>query len=150
MQRETDDEPLWEVFCTPDDLRGDNVAVSGASATFKSIAVGASYEDRGMRLDSHDVVAVVLTLPDAAQPGLGSKRNCSFGESGSEPGVRSKQKCSIGELSGSDYVESEGSGFRRSMEPDWSRSSSPAQTERPIADGEDETTQPSDKRAKKS
>ena len=68
LQRRTDGEALWEVLSTPADLQGDNVAVSGAVATSKTIAVGSSFQDRGMRNDSHDAVAVVFTLPGAAQP----------------------------------------------------------------------------------
>ena len=62
LQRHTANEALWEVFPAPGGLRGDNVAVSGASARVVPIAVGYSYEDRGMRNDSHDAVAVVITL----------------------------------------------------------------------------------------
>ena len=62
LQRHTDNEALWEVFASPADRSGDNVAVSGASARFRPIALGYSFEDRGMRNDSHDAVAVVITL----------------------------------------------------------------------------------------
>ena len=58
LQRRTDNEPVWEVFASPADLIGDNVAVSGAAARFRPIALGASFLDRGMRNDSHDAVAV--------------------------------------------------------------------------------------------
>ena len=80
LQRRTDDEALWEVFASPADLIGDNVAVCGAVATFQPIAVGASYRDRGMRNDSHDAVAVVITLRGASQPAEKKKRNIAFGE----------------------------------------------------------------------
>ena len=69
LQRRQDDEPLWEVFASPADFIGDNVAVCGAFAKFRPVAVGKSYEDRGMRNDSHDAVAVVISLPGASQPG---------------------------------------------------------------------------------
>ena len=65
LQRHTDDEALWEVFASPADRSGDNVAVSGASARFRPIALGYSFEDRGMRNDSHDAAAVVITLCEA-------------------------------------------------------------------------------------
>ena len=68
VQQHTDDEALWEVFASPADRIGDNVAVCGAVAKFRPIAVGASYMDRGMRTDSRDAVAVVLTLRGASQP----------------------------------------------------------------------------------
>ena len=69
FQRHTDDEPLWTVFAAPADGKGDNVAVCGADAYFRPVAVGASYSDRGMLNDAHDAVAVVLTFPGASQPG---------------------------------------------------------------------------------
>ena len=47
------------------DLNGDHVAVSGAAARFRPIALGNSFHDRGMRNDSHDAVAVVITLRDS-------------------------------------------------------------------------------------
>ena len=62
LQRHTDEEALWEVFASPADRIGDNVAVSGAAARFRPIVVGASFQDRGMGNDSHDAVAVVITL----------------------------------------------------------------------------------------
>ena len=68
LQRYTDDEALWEVFASPADRIGDNVAVSGAAARVLPVAVGASYKDRGMRNDQHDAFAVVLTLRGASQP----------------------------------------------------------------------------------
>ena len=73
-QRQQNDEKLWEVHATPADLKGDHVAVCGAVARFCSIAVGASFTDRGMRNDAHDAVAVVLTLPGAIQLGESKRR----------------------------------------------------------------------------
>ena len=70
FQRHTDDEPSWKVFAAPADGKGDNVAVCGADAYFRTVAVGASYSDRGMRNDARDAVAVVLTLPGASQPAV--------------------------------------------------------------------------------
>ena len=64
-QRHTDNEALWEVFASPADLNGDHVAVSGAAARFRPIVLGNSFHDRGMRNDSHDAVAVVITLREA-------------------------------------------------------------------------------------
>ena len=61
LQRETDTDPLWEVYPAPADRQGDHVAVTGAAARFWRIAVGASFRDRGMRNDCHDAVAVVIT-----------------------------------------------------------------------------------------
>ena len=78
VQQHTDDEALWEVFASPADRIGDNVAVCGAVAHFRPIAVGASYQDRGMRNDSHDAVAVVITLRGASQPAERKKRKCAF------------------------------------------------------------------------
>ena len=79
LQRHADDEALWEVFASPADRIGDNVAVCGAVARFRPIAVGASYLDRGMRNDSHDAVAVVITLRGASQPAEAKKREPAFG-----------------------------------------------------------------------
>ena len=61
LQRETDTHPLWEVHAAKADFKGDHVAVSGAAARFRSIAVGESFKDRGMRHDCHNAVAVVIT-----------------------------------------------------------------------------------------
>ena len=76
LQRETDADPLWEVHPSPAGKQGDHVAVTGAARVhFQPIAVGASYKDRGMRNDSHDVCAVVIILPDASQrPGAKRRR----------------------------------------------------------------------------
>ena len=79
LQRHADDEAFWEVFASPADRIGDNVAVCGAVASFRPIAVGASYLDRGMRNDSHDAVAVVITLRGASQPAEAKKREPAFG-----------------------------------------------------------------------
>ena len=65
LQPETDAHPLWDVYPAPADRQGDHVAVTGAAARFQSIAVGASFEDRGMRNDCHDAVAVVITTRTA-------------------------------------------------------------------------------------
>eukprot|EP00959_Pyramimonas_sp_CCMP1952_P261548 5468604-Pyramimonas_sp.AAC.1 len=45
LQQHTDDEALWEVFASPADRQGDSVAVCGAVARFRPVAVGASYLD---------------------------------------------------------------------------------------------------------
>ena len=84
LQRETEAHPLWEVYPSPADGWGDHVAVTGAAARFQSIAVGASFEDRGMRPDSHDAVAVDITLPDASTPPEAKKRRMDFPESDPE------------------------------------------------------------------
>ena len=65
LQRETDADPLWEVHPSIAGKQGDHVAVTGAAARFQSIAVGASFQDRGMRNDCHDAVAVVITTRTA-------------------------------------------------------------------------------------
>ena len=80
-----DAHPLWTVYPAPADRQGDHVAVTGAAARFQSIAVGASFQDRGMRPDSHDAVAVVITLPGASQPPETKKRRVDSPES--EPEV---------------------------------------------------------------
>ena len=68
VQRRTDKDPLWEVISSTADKGGDNVAVCGADASFVSVAVGFSFTDRGLCNDSHDVVAVRITLRGAVQP----------------------------------------------------------------------------------
>ena len=65
VQRVNDTDPHWRVYGTTEDRIGDNVAVEGAEARFLPIAVGASFRDRGLRNDSHDAVAVVITLRGA-------------------------------------------------------------------------------------
>ena len=50
------------------------MAVEGATAEFKAIDVGESYEDFGMCRSGHDAVAVVITLPDAPQTSPPKKR----------------------------------------------------------------------------
>ena len=80
FQRHTDDEALWEVFASVAERKGDHVAVCGAVARFKPIAVGASYRDRGLRNDAHDAVAVVLTLSSASQPGGPKRRKIGGGD----------------------------------------------------------------------
>ena len=65
LQPQTDAHPLWTVYPAPADRQGDHVAVTGAAARFQSIAVGASFQDRGMRNDCHDAVAVVITTRTA-------------------------------------------------------------------------------------
>ena len=57
--------PLWTVYPAPADRQGAHVAVTGAAARFSPIAVGASFQDRGMRNDCHDAVAVVITTRTA-------------------------------------------------------------------------------------
>ena len=74
LQQDTDTAPLWEVFSSQADKKGDNVAVYGAAACFREIAIGASFDDPGMRGDSHDAVAVGITIRDASQPAGESKR----------------------------------------------------------------------------
>ena len=94
FQRATDDEPLWKVYESPADLKGDHVAVCGADASFVSVAVGKSYKGRGMRNDSHDVVAVVLSLPGASQPGDTKRRRVvveEISDDGELPAPRGEQ-----------------------------------------------------------
>ena len=59
FQRHTDDEALWEVFASPANRTGVNVAVCGAVARFRPV-----------RNDARDAVAVVVTLPGASQPAV--------------------------------------------------------------------------------
>ena len=68
LQREKNPDPVWKVFAALADGPGDHVAVSGATARFQPIAVGKSFEDRGVRNDQHDAVAIVLTLAHTAEP----------------------------------------------------------------------------------
>ena len=68
LQRETEGDPLWEVIPALAEGRGDHVAVNGAAARFITIPVGVSFEDRGMRRDQHDAVAVMLSVRGASQP----------------------------------------------------------------------------------
>jgi hypothetical protein len=68
LQRGTEANSLWEVHATPAGFGGDHMAVSGATADFMPIAVGRSFEDRGMRNDQHDVVALALRVHAASQP----------------------------------------------------------------------------------
>ena len=67
LQQVNDTDPLWRVYATTADCKGDHVAVQGATARFEDIAVGVSYEDRGMCRDCHDAAAVVITLPEVPQ-----------------------------------------------------------------------------------
>ena len=53
----------WEVHTTEAGKGGDVVFCSGAFFTPVVVPVGVSFEDRGMRNDSHDVVAGVLQVP---------------------------------------------------------------------------------------
>jgi len=53
----------WECVGTEANLSGDLVFVNGAFAEQYAIPVGASYEDRGMRNDSHDAVAIHVDIP---------------------------------------------------------------------------------------
>ena len=59
FQRHADDEALWEVFASPANRTGVNVAVCGAVARFRPV-----------RNDAHDAVAVVVSLPGASQPAV--------------------------------------------------------------------------------
>ena len=65
LQRETEGDPLWEVIPALEEGRGDHVAVNGAAARFITIPVGVSFEDRGMRRDQHDAVAVMFNVRGA-------------------------------------------------------------------------------------
>jgi len=65
LQPETEQHPLWEVYPAPADRQGDHVAVTGAAARFWPIAVGASFQDRGMCNDCHDAGTVVITTRTA-------------------------------------------------------------------------------------
>jgi len=53
----------WDCVGTEANLSGDLVFVNGAFAEQYAIPVGASYEDRGMRNDSHDAVAIHVDIP---------------------------------------------------------------------------------------
>jgi hypothetical protein len=68
LQRGAEVNSLWEVHATPAGFGGDHMAVSGATADFMPIAVGRSFEDRGMRNDQRDVVAFALRVRGASQP----------------------------------------------------------------------------------
>jgi hypothetical protein len=68
LQRVKEADPLWEVHATLAGGSGDHMAVNGATADFMPIAVGSSFEDRGMRNDQHDVVAFALRVRGASQP----------------------------------------------------------------------------------
>ena len=74
LQCQYDKEAEWEVFASTADRSGDNIAVSGAAARCRPIAVGASFKDRGMCNESHDAVAVVVTLRRASQPAEQKRR----------------------------------------------------------------------------
>ena len=50
-------------------------AVQGATAHFVDIDVGISYNDPGMRVDCHDAVGVVITLPEVPQPSVTNTRS---------------------------------------------------------------------------
>ena len=79
-QRANEGDPLWKVHESPADLQGDHVAVCGAEACFRDVAVGHSFTDRGMRPDQHDVVAVDLSFLGASQPGDAKRRRVGVPE----------------------------------------------------------------------
>ena len=68
LQRETQVDPLSEVIPAFAEGRGDHVAVNGAAARFNRMLVDVSFEDRGMRRDQHDAVAVMLSDRGVSQP----------------------------------------------------------------------------------
>ena len=79
-QRANEGDPLWKVHESPADLQGDHVAVCGAEACFRDVAVGHSFTDRGMRPDQHDVVAVDLSFLGASQRGDAKRRRLVVAE----------------------------------------------------------------------
>ena len=63
LQRQREEDPVWEVLGTVAGRNGDHIAVCGAHARFRPIAVGASFKDHGMHNnEQHDAVAVELTF----------------------------------------------------------------------------------------
>ena len=70
LQRQWESDPLWEVMSANiwRDAVGDHISVCGATAERLDIAVGASYTDRGMREDCHDVVAAKLCIRVVSHP----------------------------------------------------------------------------------
>ncbi len=75
LQRALSKDALWEVFSSDNDGGGDNIAISGAVAEFKAIAVGANFEDRGLRYDQHDAVAVRIFPRGVTLPAELTRRN---------------------------------------------------------------------------
>jgi len=74
LQQDNNQEPVWHVYHSLANLRGDNVAVSGAEARFKPIPIGKSFAEPGLTRDPHDVVAVAITLGAASQPEAKKRR----------------------------------------------------------------------------
>ena len=68
VQVGTKDAPIWDVCHTPTDSGGDNVAVTGADAVFKSIPAEHFCANRGMHNDCHDAVGITITVRSAPQP----------------------------------------------------------------------------------
>ena len=66
LQRDHNEDPVWEVFDALAHGGGDHIAVSGAAARLLALPVGNSSRDPGLRKDHHAAVAVVRTvgLPD--------------------------------------------------------------------------------------
>ena len=90
LQQKTDAEPLWEVYAAVADRNGDHVAVNGADACFRPIAVGASFNNRGLHNDAHDAVAVVITVRGASQPAETKKRKVAPREEQEHKGTGSQ------------------------------------------------------------
>ncbi len=78
LQCATDNESVWTVVATTVNLGGDNIAVCGAVARCAPIAVGASFQNRGMRNDTHDALAVEITRTVLLSLRMGKNRNAAW------------------------------------------------------------------------
>ena len=105
LQRGDDEDLLWNVHHTPNDLRCDNVAVCGADARIQPNAVGQSYTSRDMNNDSRDAVGFAITLRGAPPPakrrrnGSGHQADAMRDDdsSASQPARRKRRRAGSGE-----------------------------------------------------
>ncbi len=74
VQSTRNNEAVWTVVSSMANLKGDNMAVSGATSRIVPVAVGASFEDPGTCNGTHDALVVEITPSGASQPAVGTKR----------------------------------------------------------------------------
>ena len=67
-------ETQWQVLTSNAALSGDVLFIKGAFGEALDVSVGASYDDRGIRKDSHDFFGVALSIPMSDKNPRGQKR----------------------------------------------------------------------------
>ena len=67
-------ETQWQVMTSTAERSGDVLFVKGALGEAFDVSVGVSYDDRGMRNDSHDFFGVALSIPMTDKNPRGQKR----------------------------------------------------------------------------